>query len=113
MAEQTGVSLEMAETITTYYWREVRRRLSQLGHPRVHVTNLGCFTIKHWKLDDRIDMLEKWEEKNRLRGLQQISARFKTAETLYDLKQLRKMINEEQQRSEFVKLHKKTANESE
>ena len=45
-------------------------------------------------------------ENNRLKGLQQITARFKTAETLFDLKAVKKIMEEENQRKDFIKLHK-------
>lgn len=107
VAEQTGVSEECASAIINFYWQEVRKSLSGLKHSRVHLTNLGDFTIKHWKLDDKIQKLEQFEENNRLKGLQQMTARFKTVETLYDLKQLKQIVEEEKQRADFIKLHKK------
>lgn len=79
-----------------------------MSHSRIHLTNLGDFTIKHWKIDEKIEGLEKWEENNKLKGMQEITARFKTAETLYNLKNLRKIVDEENQRKEFITLHKKS-----
>ena len=106
VAEKTSVSTELAEDVILYYWREVRKNLSSLSHSRIHVTNLGDFVTKYWKVDDKIKMLEQWEENNKLKGLQEITARFKTAESLYELKQLKKILEEEDQRKEFIKLHK-------
>lgn len=97
------------EDIVNFYWREVRRSLSSMKHTRVHVTNLGDFKVKHWKLQEKIDRLEKFEESNRQKGLQKITARFKTAETLYDLRNVKKLLDEEKQREEFVRLHKKNS----
>lgn len=97
------------EDIINFYWREVRRSLSSMKHSRVHVTNLGDFKVKHWKLQEKIDRLEKFEESNRQKGLQKITARFKTAETLYDLRNVKKLLDEEKQREEFVRLHKKNS----
>ena len=111
LAEELVVSLDCAQDIILFYWQEVRKSLSSLKHQRIHITNLGDFTIKHWKIDEKVDLLEKWEEQNRLKGMQEMTARFKTAETLYDLKNIKKYIEEETQRSTFIKLHKKVANE--
>lgn len=94
------------EAILEFYWHQVRKNLSSLKHPRVHLTNLGDFTIKHWKLEDKIKMLEQFEENNRQKGLQKITARFQTAETLYDLRNMKRMYEEERQRAEFIKMHK-------
>ena len=106
VAKQTDLSEDAVSSIISYYWQEVRKSLSNLKHPRVHVTNLGDFVTKHWKLDDKINMLEKFEENNKQKGLQKMTARYKTAETLFDLKNLKKLMQEETQRAEFIKLHK-------
>lgn len=106
VAKQTDLSEDAVSSIISYYWQEVRKSLSSLKHPRVHVTNLGDFVTKHWKLDDKINMLEKFEENNKQKGLQKMTARYKTAETLFDLKNLKKLMQEETQRAEFIKLHK-------
>lgn len=106
----TGEMLNMPEKtiedVVFYYWQEVRKSLSGLKHQRIHLTNLGDFYVKHWKMDEKIVALEKWEETNKQKGLQQITARFKTAETLFDLKSLKKSMEEEAQRKDFIKLHK-------
>ena len=106
VAKQLGVSEQMVSDVTSFYWHEIRKSLSSLKHARVHVTNLGDFTIKHWKLDDKIDMLEKFKENFRQKGLQEIVTRFRTDETLFDLKAIRELMNEENQRRDFIKLHK-------
>jgi len=110
VALNLSISEDLARDVVNYYWREVRKNLSSLSHSRIHVTNLGDFVTKHWKIDEKIDMLEKWEENNKLKGMQEMTARFKTAETLFDLKNLKKTVEEENQRKEFIKLHK--SNES-
>lgn len=112
VAEKTKVSEDTVSTVLSYYWQEVRKSMSALKHSRIHLTNLGDFVIKHWKIDDKIQMLEQFEEKNKQKGLQQMTARFKTAETLYDLKNLKKIMEEEKQRADFIKMHKRTAYES-
>lgn len=64
VAKDTALNEEAVSAIVSYYWQEVRKSLSSLKHPRIHVSNLGDFVTKHWKLDDKIDMLEKFEENN-------------------------------------------------
>jgi nucleoid DNA-binding protein len=106
VANDTGVSEDAVAAVIGFYWQEVRKSLSCLKHPRIHLTNLGDFVIKHWKIDEKIEKLERFEEYNRQKGLQQMTARFKTVETLFDLKALKQIIEEEKQRAEFIKLHK-------
>ena len=112
VAEEQQLSEELVSSIITYYWQEVRKSLSGLKHSRVHITNLGDFVIKHWKLDEKIAKLERFEESNKQKGLQQMTARFKTVETLFDLKALKAIMEEEKQRAEFIKLYKKTTDVS-
>jgi nucleoid DNA-binding protein len=108
VAQETGYSEDVVETVVSYYWREIRKQLSSLAHSRVHVVNLGDFVVKHWKIDERIDHLQKWEETNRQKGLQKATARFKIAEQLYEVRKLKDIMDEEKQRKEFVRLHKRT-----
>lgn len=110
IAEKTEVPEEVVTAIINFYWQEVRKSLSGLKHSRVHLTNLGDFVIKHWKLDEKVAKLERFEENNRQKGLQQMTARFKTVETLFEIKTLQTMMEEEKQRAEFIKLHKKSSN---
>lgn len=108
IADELEISDELVSAIVNFYWQEVRKSLSAMKNPRVHVTNLGDFVIKHWKLDDKITRYQQFEENNRLKGLQKITARFKTVETLFELNALKQMLQEEQQRSEFIKMFKRT-----
>lgn len=112
VVREAEISEEAVSTILSYYWQEVRKSMSSLKHSRIHLTNLGDFVIKHWKVDDKIKMLEQFEEKSRLKGLQQMTARFKTAENLYDLRNLKQIVEEEKQRADFIKMHKRAADES-
>ena len=111
VAEKVDLSEQAVKDIIDFYWQEVRKSLSSLKHSRVHITNLGDFTIKHWKLDDRITMIEKFKENFKQKGLQEIVTRFRTDETLFDLKAIKKMMEEEQQRKDFIKLHKTQSHE--
>jgi len=100
----TGIGENIIEDVTSFYWEEVRKSLSSLKHQRIHLTNLGDFTIKHWKLEDKINSLEKWEETNKQKGMQQMTARFKIAENLFDLRNLRNIIQVEKALTRILKL---------
>lgn len=106
-AQAVDLPKETVECIIGYYWQEIRNNMGNLTHPRIHVTNLGDFVVKHWKLDDKIEMLEKFEQNNQQKGLQLINARFQAAEKLYIIRGVKKMIEQENQRAEFIRMHKK------
>jgi len=106
VANILNIPEEAVGAVVSFYWQEVRKNLSALSTPRIHLTNLGDFVVKHWNIDDKIKMLELFEEKNKQRGMQKITARFKTAENLFRLKAMKKMVEEENQRKDFIKLHK-------
>ena len=112
VASITEQSEDVVSAVVQFYWQEVRKSLASLKHNRVHLTNLGDFTIKHWKIDDKIKMLELWEQSNNQKGIQQMTTRFKIAENLFDLKSIKSFIDEENQRKDFIKLHKRKKNES-
>lgn len=78
-----------------------------MKYPRIHIVNLGDFTVKHWNIDDKIEMLEKWGNKD-FPGIQQMKAKWNTDELMFSLKNMKDMLAVEQQRKEFINLHKKT-----
>ena len=96
VAKETDVSEQLVKDIVDFYWQEVRKSLSSLKHSRVHITNLGDFTIKHWKLDDMIEMLERFKENLKQKGVQEKVTRFRTDENLFDMKDMKKIMEEEQ-----------------
>jgi len=101
VAEELRLSQQMVSDVTSFYWQEIRKSLSSLKHARIHVTNLGDFTIKHWKLDDKIEKLETFKENFRQKGLQEIVTRFRTDETLFDLKAIKALMEEEKTKKRF------------
>lgn len=112
VAKETNHSEQLVTDVINFYWSEVRKSMSTLAHNRIHITNLGDFVVKHWKVDDKIEGLEKFEEKNKQKGMQQMTARFKTAENLFDLRKVKAIIEEENQRKSFIKMHKAASYES-
>jgi hypothetical protein len=108
VAQELDLEESLVQDVVKYYWKNIRKNLSEMSHPKIHVTNLGDFNVKHWKIDTLITNLEKWEEENTLKGNHLINARYKVAENLFTFKNLRKKLEEEQQRKHFVGLHKQT-----
>jgi len=105
---ELGIAEETVDAVVSYYWQEVRKHLSSLSHHRVHITNLGDFTVKHWKLDEKIALMQMREETNSQKGVQHLTSLFRTTEYLYDLNQLKTRLLKESQRADFVRLHKRT-----
>ena len=109
VANESNLPEDLVTTVINFYWQEVRKSLSGFIHSRIHITNLGDFVIKYRKLEKKITKLENFEEYNRQKGLQQMTSRFKTVETLFNLKALRGNMEEEEQRKNFIKIHKNTS----
>lgn len=112
VAKMLDVSEELVNDIVSYFYQEVRMSVSTLRHQRINLPHLGDFVIKHWKIDDRIKTIEALDESNNMKGLQLINARFRTAENLYNLNNMKKMLEKEKSKKEFIRLHKKTLYES-
>lgn len=108
VARELDISEDVVSAVVVFYWGQVRKSMSALSSPRIHLTNLGDMTIKHWCIDNKIDFLKKWEENNKQKGLQHITGLWNNAELLFNLQNAKKMFTEEQQRKDFIKLHKKS-----
>lgn len=52
-AEQLDLNVEFVQDVIDFYWKEVRKSLSELRAPRVLVSNFGSFQIKTSKIDEQ------------------------------------------------------------
>lgn len=65
-----SISKEEADVkdITSFYWKYIRKQLSDLVNPKVYIAGLGEFNIKPWKVDTTITNLTAkstyWFNKN-------------------------------------------------
>lgn len=106
VAQEHGVSEEVASIIIKTYWKDIRSSLSELKHPIVHVVNFGDFTIKHWliqdyknKLNNTIPLVKDTPKKpTTIKAID---------EKLSQISNVEKILQEEQQRKDFIKIHKK------
>lgn len=57
-AKKLEMNQEFVQDAIDFYWKEVRKSLSELRSPRIVVANFGSFQIKHWKLEDQVKIYE-------------------------------------------------------
>lgn len=105
-AMKNNVSVEIASEIIKTYWKEVRTSLSELRSPRIHVTNLGCFTLKYWviekykkKLYDVVECLKDNEKKAHI-----VTS---VMDKIAFIENIEQQLLDENQRKNFIKTHKK------
>lgn len=106
VAMESDIPVEIAKEIILEYWRDVRHALSDLKHAKVHVSNLGDFTVKHWLLEEELKTYNQF--------LTTMTARGKSEKHINDIhssigkiENVIKCVNEEKQRKEFISVHKK------
>lgn len=54
IAEEAGVHKDLVKDFVYFFYDKVRKNLSDLTHPRIHLPNLGTFTIRVGKLKKNI-----------------------------------------------------------
>ena len=52
-AEKLGLTEDLVQDVVDFYWKEVRKSLSELRSPRIVVSNFGSFRVKVSKLPDQ------------------------------------------------------------
>jgi nucleoid DNA-binding protein len=57
-AKKLEMNQEFVQDVIDFYWKEVRKSLSELRSPRIVVANFGSFQIKHWKLEEQKTIYE-------------------------------------------------------
>lgn len=111
-AEELNLPVKTVEDIVNFYYREVWSSLTNASDIKVHLTNLGDFNIKHWVLDKEVKKLENFPKFTSLSGQQKYNAGIKIADKVNIIYNLKHLIEEENQRKNFIYEHKKVVNES-
>lgn len=73
-AEALGHSEKMVDDITTFYWQQVRNKLSNPTNIALTVANLGVFKIKSWKLNQFIVKYQRIIDHTELDTFQKFAA---------------------------------------
>lgn len=105
IAVMTGHTEEEVKVVSDFFWSEVRESLSNLQDVRIHLANLGDFTIKHWLIDKEI-LRAEGIQKHRAGLSNQMQSR------IDKLIRVRTIHLEEVQRKEFIYNHKKLSYET-
>ena len=54
IAEEVGVHPELVDILVSFYFARIRKNLSELVYPRIHVQGLGTFKLRKHKLESTI-----------------------------------------------------------
>lgn len=59
VAEDLNVSQTLVEDVVEFYYKEVRKNLSELSEPRINIDGLGHFVAKHGTIIKTIERFQK------------------------------------------------------
>ena len=105
IAFASGATIDEVKAVSEFFWSEVRSSLSLLTDVRIHLHELGDFTIKHWLIDKEIEKYRRIiNKRSSLEGPLQ--------EKIDRLNRAKDLLQEETQRKEFIHNHKKKSNET-
>lgn len=108
VSRQSEATLDEVKAVSEFFWAEVREALTNLSDVKVHLTNLGDFTVKHWLIDKEIRKCEALAEQRK--GSAPIGVQMKIRMDM--LNKVKQIQLEESQRKEFIYNHKKLTNEN-
>jgi nucleoid DNA-binding protein len=52
IADENEVSVNLVKEFVTFYWKEIRKKLSNAEGPNIIVHGLGTFRVKPWKVPE-------------------------------------------------------------
>lgn len=105
-AEELGLEEVFLKDLISFYWKEIRKALSDMKGVNVYVHGLGTFTVKHWKIDDYIErynrILKYYDEQQDL-SFRQFAGRKNIEEELKRITVLKEAVEEESERKKLIK----------
>jgi len=60
LSEQNDLSKHLVESLTDFYYKNVKTLLSELHHPRINIVGLGLFTVKERTVKKAIPRFENY-----------------------------------------------------
>ena len=54
-AKELGLSEKLVSDVIDFYWKTLRKEMSNLSHLSIELPNFGTFKVKHWALDNEIE----------------------------------------------------------
>jgi len=64
MIAEKEYDAQFAEDTVSFFWSEVRKSLSELSSTSITIRKLGIFLVKHWKIEESVNIYKKHLEKN-------------------------------------------------
>jgi len=106
-ALKNNLPVDVVTEIIALYWKDVRAALSTLAFPKVHVSNLGDFIVKHWLIEKEKENIHRIM--NGLKpGIRGDALRLNLESKLILIDEMEEKRLSEEQRKDFIKSHKKS-----
>jgi hypothetical protein len=108
VAIQLSMSPDVVQAVSNFFWERTRKALAEAPKLKVHVPNLGDFTVKHWVLEKQIKHYTAVLA--RLNNQKKVNPHVLTTtiEKLNQLKGLQERKAQEDQRKDFIHEFKKS-----
>jgi hypothetical protein len=108
IAEETGYDKNLVKDIAAFYWKEVKKSMSELRSPGIYISNLGIFKCKHWDLEKfaekyrtMVDVYKKKSETNLT--LQKFSIQKEYEARLEMVENIMKMVEQDKAKQKLIK----------
>jgi hypothetical protein len=59
VADELGVSEKLVDAVKSFFWKEVRKSITDMRYHSIFIDNLGTFKVKSWKLQE---LLQKYRD---------------------------------------------------
>ena len=102
--EELNVSESLVDAFITFYYKEIRKTLSELNHSKVNIDGLGVMAIKPRTVDGLINKYTNRVNKMDTNTLNNYSYKKRTEDKLELLHKVKEMLDSEKQvKQEFIK----------
>jgi hypothetical protein len=104
-SKELGIDSEFVEAVVDFYWKEIRKALSNLSAPQIFVANLGTFRVKHWELEKNKNDYQSYIDKLDLTKMtfQQHAIKKEWESRIENINQMIKMVDLDKDRKKQIK----------
>lgn len=102
-AEEEKVSEDLVDAVKTFYWKEVRKSITDMKYHAVFVENLGTFKAKSWKLQDLLTKYTNYINCADTKTFNRMALRMEVENRITRIKDLLSLIDQEGAKKQSVK----------
>ncbi len=102
-ADELGLSEKLVSAVKTFYWKDVRKAISDMRYHSLFIENLGTFKVKSWKLEETLKTYTRYTTNMEATTFRRMTIKMETENRMEKIRNLLTLLQDEVTKKQSVK----------